>query len=201
MGNAAKQCRLGLFQDFDFAGDLIIRLFQQVGCVRNKLQFQTVPQNLRSSLWTLDWDWTGFLLSICAIWLFLFLEMFLVFQIDRGNLRVMITNTTSLTTKSMWWKTLMLSLQMSNQRVKELCFLLYVFEDNEAVIEMTIKGRSFTMRTRLQNPQSCFWLIFQSNQSGFQNPNQTHRHQKPTRRHFNQREFHTWWVESFVVLV
>ena len=33
--------------------------------------------------------------------LILFLEMFLVFQIDRGNLRVMITNTTSLTTKSM----------------------------------------------------------------------------------------------------
>ena len=33
--------------------------------------------------------------------------------------------------------------------------LLYVFEDNEAVIKMIIKGRSPTMRTRLQNPQSC----------------------------------------------
>ena len=32
--------------------------------------------------------------------------------------------------------------------------LLYVFEDNEAVIKMIIKGRSPTMR-RLQNPQSC----------------------------------------------
>ena len=55
MGNTAKQCRLGLFQDSDFAGDLegskstsggtlcvfweVIRLFQSVGCVRNKLQF------------------------------------------------------------------------------------------------------------------------------------------------------------------
>ena len=29
----------------------------------------------------------------------------------------------------------------------------------------------------------------------------THRHQKPTRRHPNQRKFHTWWVESFVELV
>ena len=46
--------------------------------------------------------------------------MFLVFQIDRGNLRVMITNTTSLTIKSMWWKTLMLFLQMSNPHVKKL---------------------------------------------------------------------------------
>ena len=33
--------------------------------------------------------------------------------------------------------------------------LLYVFEDNEAVIEMIIKGRSPTMRQFFQNPQSC----------------------------------------------
>ena len=33
--------------------------------------------------------------------------------------------------------------------------LLYVFEDNEAVIKMIIKGRSPTMRTCFQDPQSC----------------------------------------------
>ena len=33
--------------------------------------------------------------------------------------------------------------------------LLYVFEDSEAVIKMIMKGRSPTMRQRLQNPQSC----------------------------------------------
>ena len=33
--------------------------------------------------------------------------------------------------------------------------LLYVFEDNEAVIKMVMKGRSPTMTTRLQNSQSC----------------------------------------------
>ena len=32
----------------------VIRLFQPVGCVRNKLQFHTVQQNPKSSLWTLD---------------------------------------------------------------------------------------------------------------------------------------------------
>ena len=42
----------------------VIRLFQSFGCVRNKLQFRTVQQNPKSSLWTLDWDWTGFPLSI-----------------------------------------------------------------------------------------------------------------------------------------
>ena len=31
-----------------------IRLFQSVGCARNKLLFLTVQQNLKSSLWTLD---------------------------------------------------------------------------------------------------------------------------------------------------
>ena len=69
VGNTAKQCRLGLFPDSDFAGDLedskstsgehcafseATRLFQSVGCVRNKLQVLTAQQNPKSSLWTLD---------------------------------------------------------------------------------------------------------------------------------------------------
>ena len=69
--------------------------------------------------------------------------MFLVFQIDQGNLIMMFTNFTSLKRRSMWWKTLILFLQMSNLRVKKL--LLYVFEDN-AVIKMIIKRRSPEMR-------------------------------------------------------
>ena len=63
VGNTAKQWRLGLFQDSDFAGDLegskstsggtlcileAIRMFQAVGCARNKLQFRTVQQNQKS---------------------------------------------------------------------------------------------------------------------------------------------------------
>ena len=69
MGNTAKQSRLGLFQDSDFAGDLeeskstsggtlsvfgVIHLFQTVGCARNKLQFHTVQQNQKSFLWMQD---------------------------------------------------------------------------------------------------------------------------------------------------
>ena len=52
--------------------------------------------------------------------LFLFLEMFLVFQIDRGNLIMMFINVISLKRRSMWWKTLILFPQMSNLRVKKL---------------------------------------------------------------------------------
>ena len=33
--------------------------------------------------------------------------------------------------------------------------LLYVFEDNEAVIKMIIKGKKSDNETRFQNPQSC----------------------------------------------
>ena len=46
---------------------------------------------------------------------------------------------------------------MSNPRVKK--FLLYVFEDNEAVIKMIIKGKKPDNETCFQNPQSCSWLV------------------------------------------
>ena len=35
----------------------VIRLFQSVGCVRNKLKFCTVQQNQKSFLWVQDWGW------------------------------------------------------------------------------------------------------------------------------------------------
>ena len=66
--------------------------------------------------------------------------------------------------------------------------LLYVFEDNEAVIKMIKKRESYN-ETCFQNPQSCSRLVVRSNQSGFQNPNQIHRHQKPTRRHLDKGNF------------
>ena len=43
----------------------------------------------------------------------------------------------------------------SNENSSRKEALLYIFEDNEAVIKMIIKGRSPTMRTCCQNPQSC----------------------------------------------
>ena len=40
---------------------------------------------------------------------------------------------------------------------------LYVFEDNEAVIKMIIKGRESYTETRFQNSQSCSSLVVRSN--------------------------------------
>ena len=36
---------------------------------------------------------------------------------------------------------------------------LYVFEDNEPVIKMIIKGKKSDNETCYQNPQSCSWLV------------------------------------------
>ena len=69
---------------------------------------------------------------------------------------------------------------LSNVKSSHQEALLYVLEDNEAVIKMIIKGRSPTNETCFQNPQSraaLDWsldrIILDPN-----NPNQVHRHQK-----------------------
>ena len=69
VGNTAKQCRLDCFktpilQEILRIQNLhqvehckcleVIRLFQSVGCVRNKLQFRTVQQNQKSFPWMQD---------------------------------------------------------------------------------------------------------------------------------------------------
>ena len=68
--------------------------------------------------------------------------------------------------------------------------LLYVLEDNEAVIKTIIKGRSPTMRHVSRTHRDAL-LVVLSNRFGPQNPYQIHRHQEPTRRHANQGKLHT----------
>ena len=79
VGHTSKQCRLGLFQDSEFAGDLedskstsggTLCIFGSHTFVSNKMDVQetkrlflTVQQNLKSSLWTQDWDW-----MVCPLW-------------------------------------------------------------------------------------------------------------------------------------
>ena len=66
--------------------------------------------------------------------------------------------------------------------------LLYVFEDNEAVIKMIIKGKKPDNETCFPEPTE---LLLIGCRFGPQNPNQIHRHQKPTRRHNDKGKFHT----------
>ena len=158
VGFTAKQCRLGLFQDSGFAGDLEDSKSTSGGtlCIfgshtfvpislmcKNKLQFRTVQQNPKSSLWTLDWDWTGFLLSICRIWLFLSLETWFRLMSERGETRY---DRQSQRSRGMTKLLNNIDCVPSNVQFSHQEALLYVFEDNEAVIKMIIKGRSPTMR-------------------------------------------------------
>ena len=58
--------------------------------------------------------------------------------------------------------------------------LLYVFEDNEAVIKMIIKGRSPTMRhVSLTHRVALDWMFHRINLDP-KKPNQIRSHQKPT---------------------
>ena len=68
--------------------------------------------------------------------------------------------------------------------------LLYVFEDNEAVIKMIIKGRSPTMRHVSRTHRVALdWLFGRINlDPRFKSSTST---PKPTRRHSKQRKFHT----------
>ena len=66
--------------------------------------------------------------------------------------------------------------------------LLYVFEDNEAVIKVIIKGRSPTMRHVSRTDRVALDWLFDRISLYSKNPNQIHRHQKPTCRHSDQRK-------------
>ena len=59
--------------------------------------------------------------------------------------------------------------------------MLYVFEYNEAVIKMNIKGRSPTMRHVSRTHRVALDWLFDRINVDPKDPNQIHRHQKPTR--------------------
>ena len=89
VGNTAQQCRLGLFQDSDFAVDLedsnstsrsVLCIFgshtfvPMSWCVRSKPQFHTVQQNQTSFLLMQDWGWMVSPHLIYGIWSSQFLK-------------------------------------------------------------------------------------------------------------------------------
>ena len=69
--------------------------------------------------------------------------------------------------------------------------LLYVFEDNETDIKMITKERRSTMRHVFRTHRVALDWLFDRINLYPKNPNQVHRHQKPTCRHANQGKFHT----------
>ena len=189
VGNTAKQCRLGLFQDSDFAGDIEDSKSTSGGtlCIFGSHTFVPISwmckkqtavshSSTESEIISLD---TGLRLDGLPA-----LELWDLIVSVLGN--VSCVSDQSGKPESNAHKhpkphkkiDLLNVFQMSNPRVKK---LQYVFEDNEAVIKMIIKGRSPTMRhVSMTHRVALDWLLDRITLDS-KNPNQIHRHQKPTR--------------------
>ena len=146
VGNTAKQCRLGLFQDSDFAGDLedskstsggTLCLFGSHTFVPRswmcKKQTAVSHSSTESEIISLD---TGLRLDGL-----LALELWDLIVSVLGNV-------SRVSDRSVQPEYDVHKHHKSHKKIDVMSqeALLYVFEDNEAVIKMTIKGRSPTMR-------------------------------------------------------
>ena len=158
VGNTAKQCRLGLFQDSDFAGDLEDSKSTSGGtlCIFGSHTFVPISwmckkqtavshSSTESEIISLD---TGLRLDglpALELWDLIVSVFGSVSQIsDRTGRPVDVKRNH----KSQGKINVMENIDSvpSNVQSSRQEALLYVFEDNEAVIKMIIKGRSPTMR-------------------------------------------------------
>ena len=160
MGNTAKQCRLGLFQDSDFAGDLVVLKKSTSGgtvCIFGshtlvpiswmcKKQTAVSHSSTESEIISLD---TGLRLDglpALELWDLIVSVFGSVSQIsDRTG---QLVNDVKKHHKSQKRINVMENIDSvpSNVQSSRQEALLYVFEDSEAVIKMIIKGRSPTIR-------------------------------------------------------
>ena len=160
MSNTVKQCRLGLFQDSDFAGDLEDSKSTSGGtlCIFGSHPFVPISwmckkqtavshSSTESEITSLD---TGLRLDgLLALELWdLFVSVFgSVSQISDRTVRLVNVDLKR-NQKSQTKINVMENIDSvpSNVESSRQEALLYVFEDNEAVIKMIIKGRSPSMR-------------------------------------------------------
>ena len=204
VGNTAKQCRLGLFQDSDFAGDLEDSKSTSGGtlCIFGshtfvpkswmcKKQTAVSHSSTESEIISLDTGLRLDCLPALELWDLIVSVLGNVSRVsDRsgkpGNdfhrhhkshkKTNVIENTDSVPSK----------VQSARQEA-----LLCVFEDNEAVIKMIIRGRSPTMRHVSRTHRVALDWLFDRINLDSKNPNKYIDTKNPTRRHLNYREFHT----------
>ena len=167
MGNAAKQCRLGLFQDSDFAGDLEDSKSTSGGtwCIFGSHTFVPISRTCKKQTSVSHSSTESEIISLDAG-----LRLDGIPALDLRDLIVAVLGNTNQSQKE-HGDLLMNKREVrphtihkrkqsqrvindldnidsvpSNVKSSHQEALLYVFEDNEAVIKMIIKGRSPTMR-------------------------------------------------------
>ena len=151
MGNTAKQCRLGLFQDSDFAGDL-----EDSKSISGSHTFVPISWMCKKQTSVSHISTESEITSLDAG-----LRLDGIPALDLWDLMVSFLGNTTQTPERPWRPVIIVKSQRSQGTTNVLnnidCVpsnvqsshqeaLLYVFEDNEAVIKMIIKGRSPTMR-------------------------------------------------------
>ena len=198
MGNTAKQCRLVLFQDSDFAGDLEDSKSTSGGklCVFGSRTFVPTSWMCKKQTSVSHSSTESEIISLDAG-----LRLDGVPALDLWDLIVSVLGNTTqnrierrdllMNKREVRSPPLTIQKRKQSQRVindldnvdfvpSNVQFshqgaLLYVFEDNEAVIKMIMKGRSPTMRHVSRTHRVALdWLVIRSNQFGPQNPNQIH---------------------------
>ena len=143
-----------------------IRLFQLVGCVRNKLQFRTVQQNQKSFHWAQDWGCTVYPHLIYGIWSSQFLET-RIRVIKNKETRLWtnvkfvqhltrVKNENNLKEWSLIWT--MLIFFLKRQSFSSGSFVLRVWRQRSSDQD-DHKGKKPDNETCFQNPQSCAWLV------------------------------------------
>ena len=168
MGNTAKQCRLGLFQDSDFAGDLEDSKSTLGGtlCIFGSHTFVPISwmckkqtavshSSTESEIISLDTRLRLDGLPALELW---DLIVSVLGNISRVSDRLGKPENDELKHYKSHNKidamqdidSVSSNVQSARQEA-----LLYVFEDNEALIKLIIKRQKSYNETRLQNPQSC----------------------------------------------
>ena len=204
MGNTAKQCRLRLFQDSDFAGDLEDSKSTSGGtlCILGSHTFVPISwmckkqtavshSSTESEIISLDTGLGLDGLPALELWDLIVSVLGNVSRVSDGSGKP--ESDVHKHHKSQQKIDVMEDIDSvpSNVQSARQEALLCVFDDNEAVIKMIITGRSPTMRHVSRTHRVALDWLFDRINLDSKNPNQIHRHQKPTRRHLNQREFHT----------
>ena len=172
VGNSAKQCRLGLFQDSDFAGDLENSQSTSGGtlCVfgshtfvptswMRKKQTSVSHSSTESEIISLDAGLRLDGIPALDLWDLIVLVFGNTTQNhDRTGQPVVGRDTShepSKQSRRMFNVLNNVDRVPSNVQFSHQEALLYVFEDNEAVIKMIIKRKKSHNETCFENPQSC----------------------------------------------
>ena len=228
VGNTAPECRLRLFQDW-FCREILKTQKSTSGglmCIYGSHHtFVPISLDLQETnicLTQFNWSWDSF--SWCKVYTWMrfhflifenwLLKCFILHLTNKRNPKTEYRETCCVTpikqahpqTKPKFQSshdTLELSnvdYVSSNANSSQFGAMLQIFEDKEAVIKMIIKSRKSNNETRIQNPQSCSWVVVWQNQSGskIQIKYVDTKHQLADM--LNKGKFHTWWVNNLLLL-